>query len=61
MVKLRDAFIYGTLFSYFVFALQAAGISFTYMIVLIQFYLNQDLIDKYRAAFTVVLSSSSVE
>lgn len=39
--------------------IQGAGISLSYMIVLVQFYLNQDLIDKYRRTFTVALSKSA--
>lgn len=38
---------------------QATGIALTYIIVLIQFYLNQDLIDKYRDAFTIAISRNA--
>lgn len=54
IILLYPFYVNGQQFSSFL--LQAAGIAFTYVVVLVQFYLNQDLIDKYRATFAVALN-----
>lgn len=57
MVKLKDCTTTIDFSGYYIICFQAAGIAFTYIIVLMQFTLNNDLIEKYRSTFTVALNT----